>query len=108
QAFLIGVQPLIEAPWMLSAIPDFAFAETRGDRPSDFADTLKYNVALMRIAHRDPAVHKLLIEVLHLIKPPSRFREPELERRIRAEMVAMAEAREAHESLAGRKIALGR
>jgi hypothetical protein len=35
-----------------------------------------------KLAARDPAVHKLLVEVQHLLQPRSVLQNPELERRI--------------------------
>jgi hypothetical protein len=84
--FLAMVQVLIEAPWAMSAVPDFIFPETRGQRPADFDSALKFSAALTRIAVRDPAVHKLMIEVQHLLKPRSSYRDPELVQRVMAEM----------------------
>jgi len=39
---------------------------------------------LNRLAAHDAAVHKLLFEVLHLLKPQSVLREPELVERVKA------------------------
>ena len=40
QVFLAEATPLIETPWMMAAIPDFVFPETRGERPVDLEETL--------------------------------------------------------------------
>jgi hypothetical protein len=37
-----------------------------------------------KLAARDPAVHKLLAEVQHLLKPRSVLQTPELEQRLQA------------------------
>jgi hypothetical protein len=52
------VQTLIETSWSV-AILDFVFPDTRGQRPADFETTLKFGIALTRLAAEDPAVHKL-------------------------------------------------
>jgi len=39
---------------------------------------------LTRLAARDPDVHKLIVEVQPLVKPPSILRDPEVLKRIRA------------------------
>jgi 2-polyprenyl-6-methoxyphenol hydroxylase-like FAD-dependent oxidoreductase len=50
-AFFAEVQALIETPWSV-AILDFAFPDTRGQRPADFETTLKFGIALTRLARR--------------------------------------------------------
>jgi hypothetical protein len=88
QVFLSEAQGLIEPPWALSAIPDFVYPDTRGQRPADFGSALSFASALTRIAARDPTVHKLMMEVQHLLKPRSVYRDPEFMRRVTAEMAA--------------------
>jgi 2-polyprenyl-6-methoxyphenol hydroxylase-like FAD-dependent oxidoreductase len=84
-AFFAEVQTLIETPWSV-AILDFAFPDTRGQRPVDFETTLKFGIALTRLAAEDPAVHKLTVEVQHLLKPRSVYRDPVLVQRVLAKM----------------------
>ena len=83
--FFAEVQPLIETPWSV-AILDFAFPDTRGQRPADFETTLKFGIALSRLAAEDPAVHKLTAEVQNLLKPRSVYRDPALVQRVFAKM----------------------
>ncbi|HVJ55533.1 MAG TPA: FAD-dependent oxidoreductase [Aliidongia sp.] len=85
-AFLAEAATLIETPWNLSAIPDFAFPSTRGDRPADLERRLALSGAVSRLAARDPSIHKLMLEVQHLLKPPSVYGEPALQQRILAEI----------------------
>ena len=42
--------------------------------------------ALTRLAAEDPAVHRLTIEVQHLLKPRSVYRDPKLIERVLAKM----------------------
>ncbi|MGZ5874956.1 MAG: FAD-dependent oxidoreductase [Bradyrhizobium sp.] len=84
-AFFGEVQTLIETPWSV-AILDFAFPDTRGQRPADFETTLKFGIALTRLAAEDPAVHKLTAEVQNLLKPRSVYRDPALVQRVLAKM----------------------
>jgi 2-polyprenyl-6-methoxyphenol hydroxylase-like FAD-dependent oxidoreductase len=84
-AFFAEVQALIETPWSV-AVLDFVFPDTRGQRPADFETTLKFGIALTRLAAEDPAVHKLTIEVQHLLKPRSVYRDPTLVQRVLAKM----------------------
>jgi 2-polyprenyl-6-methoxyphenol hydroxylase-like FAD-dependent oxidoreductase len=84
--FLGEAKYLIETPWAMAAIPDFAFSNTRGDRPADLEQSLRFARALLRIAARDEDVHQLTTEVWHMLKPRSAYRDPNLLRRIAAEM----------------------
>lgn len=60
-----------------------------GHRPPDFEITLKFGLALTRLAAGDAAVHKLIAEVQHLLKPRTAYRDPELVQRV---LTMMAEA----------------
>ncbi len=84
-AFFDEVQALIETPWSV-AILDFVFPDTRGQRPADFETTLRFGIALTRLAAEDPAVHKLTAEVQNLLKPRSVYRDPKLVERVLAKM----------------------
>jgi 2-polyprenyl-6-methoxyphenol hydroxylase-like FAD-dependent oxidoreductase len=83
--FFAEVQALIETPWSV-AILDFMFPDTRGQRPADFESTLKFGIALTRLAAEDPAIHKLTAEVQNLLKPRSVYRDPALVERVLAMM----------------------
>jgi 2-polyprenyl-6-methoxyphenol hydroxylase-like FAD-dependent oxidoreductase len=83
--FFAEVQTLIETPWSVAAL-DFAFPDTRGQRPADFESTLKFGIALTKLAAEDPAVHKLTAEVQNLLKPRSVYRDPALVQRVFAKM----------------------
>jgi hypothetical protein len=84
-AFFAEVQTLIETPWSV-ALLDFAFPDTRGQRPADFEATLKFGIALTRLAAEDPAVHKLTAEVQNLLRPRSVYTDPALVQRVLAKM----------------------
>jgi len=83
--FFKEMQSLIETPWSVAML-DFIFPETRGQRPADFELTLKFGIALTRLAAEDPAVHRLTLEVQHLLKPRSVYRDPVLMQRVLAKM----------------------
>ena len=87
--FFAEAQALLETPWAMAASMDLVYPETRGQRPPDFENRLNFGRALTRLAASDPGVHKLTIEVQHLLKPRSVYRDPELVRRV---MEVMAEA----------------
>jgi 2-polyprenyl-6-methoxyphenol hydroxylase-like FAD-dependent oxidoreductase len=84
-AFFKEIPALIETPWAV-ALLDFAFPGTRGQRPADFERTLKFGIALGRLAAEDPAVHRLTAEVTHLLKPRSVYRDPDFVQRVFAKM----------------------
>ena len=62
-------------PWAQAAIPDFALPQTTGQRPADSERRLKFGGALSRLAAQDPEVHRLVVEVRHLLKPSSALRD---------------------------------
>jgi hypothetical protein len=66
-------------------VADFAFPQTKGQRPPDLERSFAFRAALTRAAARDPDIHKLMVEVQLLVKPPSLLRDPNLLERVRAE-----------------------
>jgi 2-polyprenyl-6-methoxyphenol hydroxylase-like FAD-dependent oxidoreductase len=86
QQFLSEAEALIEGPWTMSAIPDFLYPQTRGERPDDLEYRLKSQLALTRIATRDASVWEVVSEVRHLLKPLAVLGEPGLARRVKEEM----------------------
>jgi hypothetical protein len=88
-AFFVEACGLIETPWASAAVPDFAFPETKGQRPPDLDRMLKFRRAFNRLAAADPVVHKMTAKVDHLLKPRSVLRDPALVERVQA---IMAEA----------------
>jgi flavin-dependent dehydrogenase len=86
--FLTEAEALLEDPWALSAIPDFVYPETRGKRPEDLDDRLRFQNALIHLTTRDADLVELLAEVRHLLKPMSVLNEPGIVSRVEAEMTA--------------------
>ncbi len=85
--YLAEIENCLEAPWA-TAVSDFVYPQTRGERPPDFDKRLQYGMGIVRLAADDAEVHKLLAEVTHLLKPQSALREPELVSRVTAMMAA--------------------
>ena len=83
-AFFPEAATLIETPWALAAVPDLAHPKAEGERPEDLKQRLAFSEALNHLAAEDPAVHKLLAEVLHLLKPRSALNDPDLVERVKA------------------------
>jgi 2-polyprenyl-6-methoxyphenol hydroxylase-like FAD-dependent oxidoreductase len=83
--FFDAAQAILETPWAMANL-DFVFPQTRGQRPADLERTIKFGIALNRLAAEDPSVHKLMLEVQTLLKPRSVYRDPDLLRRVTAAM----------------------
>jgi 2-polyprenyl-6-methoxyphenol hydroxylase-like FAD-dependent oxidoreductase len=83
-AFFTEAGAVIDTPWSLAALADFAFPETEGQRPADFERRLEFGKALNQLAATDAGVHKLTAEVQHLLKPRSVLRDPDLVARVQA------------------------
>jgi 2-polyprenyl-6-methoxyphenol hydroxylase-like FAD-dependent oxidoreductase len=83
-AFFAEAAKVIETPWATAANPDLAHPETVGERPEGLEQRLAFGEALNRLAAQDAAVHKLVLEVLHLLKPQSVLRDPKLVERAKA------------------------
>jgi 2-polyprenyl-6-methoxyphenol hydroxylase-like FAD-dependent oxidoreductase len=86
--YLAAVQPWIAGAWSISATPDLAYPQTRGERPVDLEHTLAFVAALYRLAARDPEVHEVLVAVQHLVRPHDALHNPDLVERVKAEMAA--------------------
>jgi 2-polyprenyl-6-methoxyphenol hydroxylase-like FAD-dependent oxidoreductase len=74
---------LVETPWSMAAIPDFVYPGTQGVAPEGIQMMIAFSAALWELAAEDPAVHKLVVEVNHLLRPRSAIQEdPELMTRV--------------------------
>jgi len=80
--FFAAAAAAIETPWFGAAVPDFIHPLTRGERPADFEASLRFGMRLIRLAARDPDVHRLTAEVSNLLKPRSAYRDPALIERL--------------------------
>jgi 2-polyprenyl-6-methoxyphenol hydroxylase-like FAD-dependent oxidoreductase len=86
QDFLAEIQPWVEGAWSMSAMPDLAYLQTRGERPTDLEHRLNFVSALHRVAARDADVHKLLVAVRQIALPNDALHEAALVDRVKAEM----------------------
>jgi 2-polyprenyl-6-methoxyphenol hydroxylase-like FAD-dependent oxidoreductase len=84
QRFLAEIQPLIDTPWALAVVPDLAYPDAQGERPENLAESLEYQAALHQAAHSDPGIHKLLTEVLNLLKPASMLTAEDIAEKVMA------------------------
>jgi hypothetical protein len=81
----------------MSAIPDFIYPETTGERPADLEGRLNFQRALGRLAVRDPEVYELLTEIRNPLKPLSLLDDPSIVRRVKEEI---AKGSQGNQSLA--------
>jgi 2-polyprenyl-6-methoxyphenol hydroxylase-like FAD-dependent oxidoreductase len=88
ETFFAEAEPWIGAAWSASTTPDFVHPETRGERPPDFERSLRFMSAIYRIAARDAQVYRTLTLVRHLMALPTALHEPDLIRRVEAELAA--------------------
>jgi hypothetical protein len=70
---LIGRQAVVVGAGIggLAAARALSDPKTEGPRPDDLRQRLEFGEALNHLAAQDAAIHKLLIDVLHLLKPQS-------------------------------------
>jgi 2-polyprenyl-6-methoxyphenol hydroxylase-like FAD-dependent oxidoreductase len=91
--FFAEVSPLIAAAWAQSAVADFNFPGTSGTRPAEFEKMQSYNAALLRAAANDEVVHRLLMEVMGLLRLPDVLHSPEIVERVQGKSGANAVSR---------------
>jgi 2-polyprenyl-6-methoxyphenol hydroxylase-like FAD-dependent oxidoreductase len=71
EALMEQVTPLLDNIWALSALPDLAYPDARGERPDNLDEALQFNIALHRAAFLDADIHQRLFNVIALLKPAS-------------------------------------
>jgi 2-polyprenyl-6-methoxyphenol hydroxylase-like FAD-dependent oxidoreductase len=75
---------IVERPWTLAALRDFAYPGTRGERPTDLEEQAQYFADVDALTADDLEVQRLVTEVLNLAKPLSALREEPLRSRVKA------------------------
>jgi 2-polyprenyl-6-methoxyphenol hydroxylase-like FAD-dependent oxidoreductase len=85
KSFLTEASGLIATPWEMSAVNDFNFAYTRGERPANFEEIARRQSAMLAAASRDPVVLRAMTEVGHLLQPVSLLNDPAIVQRISAQ-----------------------
>jgi 2-polyprenyl-6-methoxyphenol hydroxylase-like FAD-dependent oxidoreductase len=88
RAFLTKADTLITHPWAMSAIPDFIYPDTTGERPPDLQDRLNFQRALYRLAVFDAEIYQLLVEIRHVLKPLTLLDSPSIVRRVKGEIAS--------------------
>ncbi|MGP0084345.1 MAG: FAD-dependent oxidoreductase, partial [Steroidobacteraceae bacterium] len=89
-AFFKKTADVIDVPWTLAANSDFAFPQTRGERPPGLAEGARYFMALDSIVAEDIEVQRLTTEVFQLTKPMSALLEEPLRSRVMARLLQLA------------------
>jgi hypothetical protein len=84
--FLTKAENLIADPWAMSAIPDFIYPETTGERPQDLEKHLNFAKGLNRLGTHDAAVFELLMNVRNLLKPLNALDDPSIVSRVESEL----------------------
>jgi 2-polyprenyl-6-methoxyphenol hydroxylase-like FAD-dependent oxidoreductase len=82
--FMSGVASLLQAPWNMGVIADFAYPGTRGERPERYEESRQFEAALFRAVVADPVVQTAFSGVVQLVKPFEYLEDPEVRSRIEA------------------------
>jgi 2-polyprenyl-6-methoxyphenol hydroxylase-like FAD-dependent oxidoreductase len=83
-AYFPKAAAVVEMPWTLAAMRDFAYPGTRGQRPADLEEHGQYFADVDALTAEDIEVHRLLTEVFNLAKPLSALWEEPLRSRVEA------------------------
>jgi len=89
-SFFPKAADVIATPWILAASFDFAYPQTKGERPPNMMEGLRYFAALDSLMAEDIEVQRLVVEVSGLAKPLSVFFEEPLRSRILARQIKQA------------------
>jgi 2-polyprenyl-6-methoxyphenol hydroxylase-like FAD-dependent oxidoreductase len=85
-AFFPRAAEVISTPWTLAANFDFAYPQTRGERPPAMAEGARYFAALDALQVEDIVAQRTVLEVFQLVKPLSALWDEPLRDRVLARM----------------------
>jgi 2-polyprenyl-6-methoxyphenol hydroxylase-like FAD-dependent oxidoreductase len=91
-AFFSKAAEVITAPWTLAANFDFAYPQTRGERPPGMQEGALYFAALDSLQSEDIEVQRLIMEVFQLQKPLSALTDEPIRSRVLQRMQKQATA----------------
>jgi 2-polyprenyl-6-methoxyphenol hydroxylase-like FAD-dependent oxidoreductase len=91
-AFFSKAAEVINTPWTLAANFDFAYPQTRGERPPGMQEGALYFAALDSLQAEDIEVQRLVMEVFQLQKPLSALAAEPLRNRVLQRMQQRATA----------------
>jgi 2-polyprenyl-6-methoxyphenol hydroxylase-like FAD-dependent oxidoreductase len=75
RAFFPQAAGVIETPWTLTTMQDFGYPRTHGRRPPDLEASAQEFADVDALTADDPEAHRLVTEVLNLVKPFAALRE---------------------------------
>lgn len=74
QSFQKQLSKIIAVPWLMATGEDFRWDTTVGGRPNLITQLMQqYLDQVLLLAAQSPDMHRLFLEVMHLLKPPSVF-----------------------------------
>lgn len=83
QSFQKQLSKIIAVPWLMATGEDFRWHTTVGGRPNWMTQLMHYYLdQVLLLAAQSPDIHKLFLEVMHLLKPPSVFFHPSVLRQV--------------------------
>jgi 2-polyprenyl-6-methoxyphenol hydroxylase-like FAD-dependent oxidoreductase len=82
--FFSKAEQLNSTPWSLAAGFDFAFPQTRGERPPGTEERTRYFAEVDKLQLEDPEVLRLVTEVFQLLRPLSVLQEEPIRGRVLA------------------------
>ncbi|HLW69664.1 MAG TPA: hypothetical protein VKS22_03480 [Candidatus Binataceae bacterium] len=90
-AFFPKAAEVISTPWTLAANFDFAYPQTRGERPPMVAEGARYFAALDLLQAEDVTVQRAVLEVFQLMQPLSALWDEPLRNRVFAKLQTMGD-----------------
>ena len=75
---------ITEHAWRASTLGDFAYPQTRGNRPADLDQQLRFQRGVRALLARDESFYRLAFRVRSLLEPSTRFSEPAVRDRVLA------------------------
>ncbi|MBE9050674.1 FAD-dependent monooxygenase [Nostocales cyanobacterium LEGE 11386] len=77
QSFQKQLSKIIAVPWLMATGEDFRWQTTVGGRPNLLTQLMQmYLDQVLLLAAESAEIHRLFLEVMHLLKPPSVFFHP--------------------------------
>lgn len=79
QRFQQRLAKVLNDPWMFTVGEDLRYPTTEGGKRDIFTQMLHFYIdGVMMYALQSPSAHRTLIQVMHLVKPPTAFLRPDI------------------------------
>jgi 2-polyprenyl-6-methoxyphenol hydroxylase-like FAD-dependent oxidoreductase len=85
-SFFAKAAEVVDTPWLLATISDFAHPRTKGERPPGLEESGRYLAAVEALSADDAELEALVWEVFSLAKPLPKLWEEPLRSRVLAKM----------------------